>query len=56
MGDLEKILGSEDLLRGLDVGKCCIRIKKRTEIGKTGLDMFIQRAVALWRKGAKLDG
>jgi len=51
VGDVGKVKGSNELLRGFDVGKGCIRIKKSNSIENTGLEEFISRVIELWDEG-----
>ena len=43
-----------ELLRGLDMGKGCIRFKKSTSVSESRIDEFIGRAVTLWDRGADI--
>jgi uncharacterized protein YdhG (YjbR/CyaY superfamily) len=51
VGTARKIDPDGVLLAGLDVGKGCIRFKKSTAVANTRIEEFIQKAMALWRKG-----
>lgn len=51
VGDKNKIDGDGSLLKGLDVGKGCIRFKKSDALTDTRIDEFIQHTLDLWRKG-----
>jgi Domain of unknown function (DU1801) len=51
VGTARKIDPDGVLLAGLDVGKGCIRFKKSTSVADTRIEEFIQKAMALWRKG-----
>jgi len=51
VGDIQKIDPDKTMLKGLSLGKGCIRISKSKKIGETGLKAFIQRTVDLWLEG-----
>ncbi|AKG05274.1 hypothetical protein AAV35_011105 [Salimicrobium jeotgali] len=51
VGDIEKITGDEELLKGLDYGKGCIRIKKSVDLDKSRLEEFVRKTVEAWRGG-----
>lgn len=51
VGNISKIDPSRKLLRGLDLGKGCIRVRKTINIEETGLEEFIKKAIDLWREG-----
>ncbi|RAK12757.1 uncharacterized protein DUF1801 [Halanaerobium saccharolyticum] len=51
VGDIHKIDPDSSLLKGLNLGKGCIRISKSKKIPETGLKEFIQKAVDLWLAG-----
>ncbi|MEP0521923.1 MAG: DUF1801 domain-containing protein [Hyphomicrobiales bacterium] len=51
VGDASKIDPNGELLKGLSVGKGCIRFAKSTEIANTHIDEFIGRAFEMWRSG-----
>lgn len=55
VGDASKIDPSGELLRGLNVGKGCIRFTKSKKISETRIDEFIARAFEAWRKGEDID-
>ena len=50
VGNIEKIDGSGELTRGLDIGKGCIRLKKSVAIPNIKIDEFIEQAVNLWKR------
>ncbi len=54
VGDASKIDVDGHLLKGLDIGKGCIRFKKSVTIADTRIDEFIAKGVALWKTG-KVD-
>ena len=51
VGNARKIDPDGTLLAGLDVGKGCIRFKKTKMVADTRIEEFIQKAVAMLRKG-----
>lgn len=54
VGNIDKVANARDLLKGLDLGKGCIRIKKSVDINDTGLLEFIIAANSQWLKGEDL--
>lgn len=54
VGDTKKVDSGGRLLKGIDIGKGCIRFKKTVPVSETRIDEFIERAVELWRSGANL--
>ncbi|MEL6534870.1 MAG: DUF1801 domain-containing protein [Bacteroidota bacterium] len=55
VGNINKIDPEGKLLEGLDMGKGCIRIKKKNAVTGTGLESFIEQALAMAREGKDLD-
>ena len=55
VGTINKVDNAQELLKGFDKGKGCIRIKKKVEIQETGLEEFIKRTIELWEKGGNTD-
>ena len=55
VGNIEKVENARELLKGFDMGKGCIRIKKKVNISESGLEDFIKRTVDLWKKGGNTD-
>jgi len=51
VGDISKIDPDQRILKGLNLGKGCIRLTKTKNIPDTGLEEFIQKAVDLWLEG-----
>lgn len=51
VGDISKIDPKSNMLKGLNLGKGCIRISKSKKISDTDLKEFIQKAVDLWLDG-----
>ena len=54
VGNIGKVDPGGELLAGLDLGKGCIRLKKRDELNSTRLEAFLERLVDLRRSGAEL--
>ncbi len=54
VGNIGKIDQGRELLSDFDLGKGCIRIKKNVKLDETQLDVFIRKAIALWKKGKDL--
>lgn len=55
VGTINKVGNTQELLKEFDIGKGCIRIKKKVDIQKTGLDEFIRRTIEFWEKGGNMD-
>lgn len=55
VGSIDKIDTSGDLLRGLNIGKGCIRFTKSVSIAETGIEDFIEKAIRLWKQGKDLS-
>jgi uncharacterized protein YdhG (YjbR/CyaY superfamily) len=53
VGNIEKVDDAKLLLKGFDIGKGCIRIKKSINIQDTGLERFIKQTVDIWRRGGE---
>jgi len=51
VGNSSKIDTDGSLLKGLDIGKGCIRFKKSVVIKDTKIDEFIDKAITLWKNG-----
>ena len=51
MGDAQKVDPDGSLLKGIDVGKGCIRFKKSVSIPDTRIDEFVARSVEFWKNG-----
>jgi uncharacterized protein YdhG (YjbR/CyaY superfamily) len=54
VGDAKKVDPDGKMLRGINVGKGCIRFSKSTSISDTGIGDFIQRAIDMWKRGADI--
>lgn len=54
VGNAKKIDPDGSLLKGINVGKGCIRFKKTVSVTETRIDEFIERAIELWEQGADL--
>jgi uncharacterized protein YdhG (YjbR/CyaY superfamily) len=55
VGDAKKIDTDGSLLEGLNIGKGCIRFSKTTSVAGTNIDEFIERAIAMWKRGEDTD-
>ena len=55
VGTIDKVPNGRELLKDLDLGKGCIRIKKSVKIEETGLREFIEGAIKHWRAGGDTD-
>lgn len=55
VGNIAKIDPDGALLAGLDLGKGCVRLKKRNGIATTGLREFLKRLVNLRAEGVYLS-
>lgn len=51
VGDHSKIDPGGELLKGLNMGKSCIRFKKSINVNETRIREFVQRTVDLWKQG-----
>ena len=51
VGNIHKIDSDGSILKGLSLGKGCIRISKSKDISETGLKEFIQKTVDIWLAG-----
>ena len=55
VGNAKKVDPDGSLLKGLDVGKGCIRFKKTIAVDDTRIAEFIAKAMTMWRKGEDFD-
>lgn len=51
VGDANKVDKDGTLLKGIDVGKGCIRFKKTTVLAATQIDQFIAKTIKFWQEG-----
>ena len=51
VGNASKIDQDGNLLKGLDLGKGCIRFKKSVSIDEGRIGEFVERTIDLWNKG-----
>ena len=51
VGNAKSIDPDGTLLKGLDVGKGCIRFKKSVSLANTRFDEFLERALAMRKRG-----
>ena len=54
VGDTKKIDPDGALLKGLNLGKGCIRLSKTTSIADTGIEAFIKKVIAMRKRGEDL--
>lgn len=54
VGNIDKVRNTEHLLKGFDMGKGCIRIKKKNDLSETKLDKFISEAINFWNEGGNV--
>ncbi len=55
VGDARKVDPDGTLLSSVDLGKGCIRFRKSTRVGETGIQAFIAEAVRMAREGLDID-
>lgn len=55
VGDAAKVDPSSELLKGINVGKGCLRFKKTLAVEDTRVDEFIEKALNMWRAGEDID-
>ncbi len=55
VGDARKIDSDGSLLKGINIGKGCIRFTKSVKVEGTRIDEFIEKALNLWRKGEDIS-
>ncbi|GJM35569.1 MAG: hypothetical protein DHS20C18_45700 [Saprospiraceae bacterium] len=55
VGDAKKVDPDGSLLKGIDVGKGCIRFKQSVVIADTRIDEFVERAIDMWKRGEDID-
>lgn len=55
VGDIKKIDPDGSLLKGLNMGKGCIRFSKTKVVSETGIEEFITRTIDMSRKGKDID-
>lgn len=53
VGTIDKVPEAEELLKGLDRGKGCIRIKKSVAIAETQLKPFIDQVIRMNKEGVE---
>ena len=54
-GDSSKVDPEGELLKGLSLGKGCIRFKKGVKVQDTRIDEFIEKAYYMWQDGHDID-
>lgn len=55
VGNIDKVENARELLKELNVGKGCIRIKKSIDLSKSNLEEFIKKTIEVWKKGGNTD-
>ena len=55
VGNVGKIDPDGELLKGINIGKSCIRFNKSLSLSDTRIEEFIERAVQLWEQGTDLE-
>lgn len=55
VGNLQKIPNASTLLSAFDLGKGCIRIRKKDDFSEERMKTFITAAIDVWRKGGETD-
>lgn len=55
VGDSSKVDPDGGLLKGLNLGKGCIRFTKSIDITATRMDEFIKKAIILFKQGVDID-
>ena len=55
VGNATKVDPGGALLKGIDVGKGCIRFKKSITVSDTRIDEFIEQALSMWNAGKDID-
>lgn len=55
IGTINKVANADELLKGLDRGKGCIRIKKSVSIADTQLSLFIGQVMVQYIQGNGAD-
>ena len=55
VGDSSKVDEDGSLLKGLNLGKGCIRFTKSIDISNSRMDEFIQKAINLYKQGIDID-
>lgn len=55
VGDIKKIDPEGILLKGLNLGKGCVRFKKSINITETRIDEFIERIMGMRKEGEDFD-
>lgn len=55
IGNIDKVDNGRVLLKDFNLGKGCIRVKKKVDLGQTQLKEFIQKAIELWGHGGDVD-
>lgn len=55
VGNIDKVENARELLKDFDMGKGCIKIKRRVNLSDTRINEFIERTIRIWRQGGNTD-
>lgn len=55
VGDIAKIDPDGGTLRGVNHGKGCIRLRKTSDLEKSGIFLFIDKTIELWKNGEDIS-
>ena len=55
VGNLQKIPNAHSLLSSFDLGKGCIRIRKKDDFSQENMKAFIDAAIKVWQNGGETD-
>ena len=55
VGNTQKVENSDTMLKGFDLGKGCIRIKKSINLSETGIEEFIKATIDIHMAGQNTD-
>ena len=55
VGDAGKVDPEGELLKGLNVGKGCVRLSKSVKPEETRIGEFIGKAIEMWKMGQDID-
>ena len=55
VGTIDKVENARELLKEFNMGKGCIRIKKKINLSETKIDAFIREVMNVWKEGGNTD-
>ncbi|MEM9230797.1 MAG: DUF1801 domain-containing protein [Pseudomonadota bacterium] len=55
VGNISKIDPEGELVKGLNIGKGCIRFSKLVDVSSTRIDDFVARGFEIWQQGGDVD-